>query len=81
MLGGALTGQQNYTEAEPLLLGGYEGMKARQAKLPAYAKARLAECIERLVTLYDAWGKADKAREWRQNLEAADKSNQRTSSN
>ena len=35
MLGGAFLGQKKYTEAEPLLLAGYEGMKQREATIPA----------------------------------------------
>ena len=34
-LGEALSGQGRYAEAEPLVVGGYEGMKAREAKIPA----------------------------------------------
>ena len=38
MLGGALLGQKKYAEAEPLLLAGYEGMKARADKIPPQGK-------------------------------------------
>jgi hypothetical protein len=34
-LGSSLLGPKHYTEAEPLLLAGYEGMKQRQATVPA----------------------------------------------
>jgi serine/threonine protein kinase/lipopolysaccharide biosynthesis regulator YciM len=70
LLGGALLGQQKYAEAEPLLLQGYDGMKQREASIPAQGKVRLSEALERLVQLYDAWGKKDKADEWRSNLRA-----------
>src|SRR5207249_5022929 len=70
MLGQALLGQQKYADAEPLLFGGLQGMKQREAKIPANAKVRLTEALERLVQLYDAWGKPDKAAEWRKELEA-----------
>ncbi|HEV2945737.1 MAG TPA: tetratricopeptide repeat protein [Gemmataceae bacterium] len=69
LLGGALVGQKKYAEAEPLLLQGYEGMKQREAKIPAKWKVRLAECLERLVQFYDAWGKPDQAAQWRKKLE------------
>ena len=65
-----LLGQKNYADAEPLLLAGYEGMKAREAKIPPAGKPRLTEAIQRLVDLYGAWGKPDQAAEWRKNLEA-----------
>jgi hypothetical protein len=71
LLGGALARQQKYADAEPLLLQGYQGLKERAAKIPAQGKARLTEAPERLVQLYEAWGKPDDAARWRQELEAA----------
>jgi tetratricopeptide (TPR) repeat protein len=68
MLGGSLLGQTKYALAEPLLLSGYEGMKAREAKIPAPGKPRLPEAGDRLVKLYDAWRKPEKAAEWRKRL-------------
>jgi tetratricopeptide (TPR) repeat protein len=76
MLGGALLGQKKYADAEPLLLGGYEGMKKREEKAPGAnatgspIKIRLTEALERLVQLYDATGKKDEAAKWRKELEA-----------
>ena len=69
MLGGALAGQQKYADAEPLLLAGYEGMKQREATIPPQGKVRVREAVERLVNLYDAWGKKDEADKWRKVLE------------
>jgi tetratricopeptide (TPR) repeat protein len=66
--GGSLLGQKKYAEAEPLILQGYEGMKAREAKIPAPSKKYLAEAAERVVKLYEAWGKPDKAAQWRDKL-------------
>jgi serine/threonine protein kinase/tetratricopeptide (TPR) repeat protein len=71
MLGEALLGQKKYAGAEPLLLAGYQGMKARQATIPSQSKARVTEVLERVVQLYDAWGKQDEAARWRKELEAA----------
>ena len=34
LLGGSLLGQKKFAEAEPLILAGYEGMKAREDKIP-----------------------------------------------
>jgi tetratricopeptide (TPR) repeat protein len=68
LLGGALLGQKKYTEAEPLLLSGYEGMTQRKEKIPAAGKVRLKETLHRLVQLYDATGRADQAAEWKQKL-------------
>ena len=71
-LGGALTGQGKYGEAEPLVLKGYDGVTAHEAKLPAEAKPRLLEAAERVVRLYEAWGKPDKATEWKGKLGLSD---------
>jgi hypothetical protein len=70
MLGGALAGQKKFQEAEPLLVEGYSGLKARAAKIPPAAQPRLAEAIRRLVDLYTAWEKPEEAEKWRTELEA-----------
>src|SRR5262249_46813677 len=69
VLGGALLGQQKYAESEPHLLQGYEGMKQREAKIPARSRAELTEALERLVELYDAGGKKDRVDEGRKRVE------------
>jgi hypothetical protein len=68
MLGGSLLGQQKFADAEPLILAGYEGMKAREAKIPPPGRPRVAEGGERVIRLYEEWGKKDKAAEWRTRL-------------
>jgi serine/threonine protein kinase len=68
LLGGSLLGQKKYAEAEPLLLQGYEGLKAREAKIPDREKKDLAEAGARIVSFYEAWGKIDKAAEWMEKL-------------
>jgi hypothetical protein len=68
MLGDSLLGQKKYALAEPLLISGYEGLKAREATIAAAGKPRLPEAGERLVKLYDAWGKPEKAAQWRNKL-------------
>jgi serine/threonine protein kinase len=70
LLGAALLAQKKYTEAEPLLVGGYEGLKQRQAKIPAKEKNRLTEALERLVQFCEATGKKDESAKWRKELEA-----------
>ena len=63
-------GQKNYAEAEPLLLQSYQGLQQRQASLPPILNAprRITEALERLVQLYDAWGKPAQAAEWKKKL-------------
>jgi hypothetical protein len=70
LYGGSLLGQGKYAEAEPLILSGCEGLTARDAKIPAPAKERLIEAGERVVQLYIAWGKKERAGEWRAKLAA-----------
>jgi len=73
LMGGCLLGQRKYAEAEPLLLSGYEAMKAREDKMPEVGKPRIKEALTRLVQLYEAWGKPDKAAEWKQRLAGSEK--------
>ena len=63
-------GQKNYAKAEPLLLQSYQGLQQRQASLPPILNAprRITEALERLVQLYDAWGKPAQAAEWKKKL-------------
>jgi hypothetical protein len=68
-LGAALAGQAKYPEAESLLIGGYEGMETREAKIPAPFRKLLAAAAARIVPFYEAWGKPDRAAEWRKKLE------------
>jgi tetratricopeptide (TPR) repeat protein len=71
MLGAALLGQKQYAGAEPLLRKGWEGMKQHEAMIPPPAMDRLTEALQRLVRLYDEWGKPDEAARWRKELGAA----------
>jgi hypothetical protein len=45
-LGGALLGQQKYADAEPLLLKGYDGMKARENTIRLFDVARRQQVAE-----------------------------------
>jgi serine/threonine protein kinase len=67
-LGAALAGQRRHAEAEPLILAGYEGLKARATKIPAVRRMSLVEASNRVVALYDARGMRDKAVELRRKL-------------
>ncbi len=74
LLGGTYLVQKKYADAEPLLVQGYEGMKKHEAKIPEEFKApRLSEGLERLVKLFDEWGKPDEAAKWRKELESLPK--------
>jgi hypothetical protein len=68
LLGASLLGQKKFDEAEPLLIKGYEEMKEREAKIPAPFKHYLTEAGERVVRLYEDWGKPEEAAKWRAEL-------------
>jgi tetratricopeptide (TPR) repeat protein len=68
MLGGSLLGQKKYAEAEPLLRAGYEGMKAREVKIPPMGRARLPEAIERLIRLCQETDRLAEAANWQAEL-------------
>ena len=53
--------QRRFADAEPLLLGGYEGL--RGALGPPDPRTRAG--LTRLVALYDAWGNREKAKTYR----------------
>jgi eukaryotic-like serine/threonine-protein kinase len=67
-LGEALLGQDRYSEAEPLVVSGYEGLKAREGKIAPNAKSLLRDAEGRLPRLYEAWGRPEKAAQWRRKL-------------
>jgi len=71
MLGGALLGLDNLSEAEPLLLDGYQGLKARETSIPAdFRVVRISQAIERLMDLSTRRGDAPAAALWQSRLEA-----------
>jgi eukaryotic-like serine/threonine-protein kinase len=73
LVGAALAGQKKYAESELLLIDGYEGLKEREERIPAvWREKRPAQAGARIVELYDAWGKPDKAARWRAKLGLAD---------
>lgn len=70
MLGGALLGQEKYADAEELLLAGYRGLKAAELQVPVKNRVLVTQALERLVKLYEAWGKPDEAAKWRAELKS-----------
>jgi hypothetical protein len=67
-LGAALLGQGRVTEAGPLLLEGYEGMKAREAAIAGLDLPLLTEAGERLARYHEAKGHPEKGVEVRNEL-------------
>jgi serine/threonine protein kinase/tetratricopeptide (TPR) repeat protein len=70
-LGVSLAAQKKFTEAEPLLLAGYEGMKSRERSMRPDERAdNLPDALGHLVQFYTDSGQPEKAAEWRQKLDA-----------
>jgi serine/threonine protein kinase/tetratricopeptide (TPR) repeat protein len=65
LLGGALLAMKKFDEAGPLLVSGYEGMKAAEAKIPASRKFRLPEACDRLIQFAEATNKPDDVKKWK----------------
>jgi eukaryotic-like serine/threonine-protein kinase len=63
-LGRALVGQRRFVEAEPLLLRGY----GRLVTSVAADEGDRQLALDAVIDMYDAWGKPDKAAEWRKKL-------------
>jgi hypothetical protein len=68
LLGGSLLSQGRYAEAEPLVVQGYEGMKARESRMPLPQRFHLREAAERVVQHYEAWNQPDRATTWKARL-------------
>lgn len=64
MLGGALLGLKKYADSEPILLKGYEGMKAREKLIPLQSTTYLRAAIDRLIELYSVTSKPDEVTKW-----------------
>jgi len=76
LLGECLCAQGRYAEAEPLLVESYPHIKADFG----LRRLRGIQALERIVHLYESWGKPEKAAEYRRMLRAAKESNPAASS-
>jgi serine/threonine-protein kinase len=63
-LGECLSAQKRYNEAEPLLLSSYEVLK----KSSSQNSPQLKTALQRLVKLYENWGRPDAANQYRSEL-------------
>jgi hypothetical protein len=61
LLGGALLGQGRYTDAESLVVPGYEGLKAREAMIGLANRETVREAAEQVIRLYENWDKTELA--------------------
>jgi tetratricopeptide (TPR) repeat protein len=69
LLGLAVMERGRFAEAEPLLVEGYRGLAERRSAVPAAVS--VPEAGQRIVRLYNEWGKSDAARQWSAELQAA----------
>ena len=69
MIGLALFAQQAYPKAEQFLLQGYQDLEKQLSKKPSTSGAKLLrETVGRLIELYNATDRAEKAAPWREKL-------------
>jgi tetratricopeptide (TPR) repeat protein len=64
LLGAATAGTGQFVEAEPLLLESFNALEED----PRVSAETRRSALERIVALYQSWGKPDKASQWREKL-------------
>lgn len=69
-LGYALTHLGRFEEAEVLVVSGYLDFVAREKQVPGLSKGLLKDAGDYVVELYEAWGRPDRAAEWRAKIAA-----------
>ncbi len=70
-LGACLLQHEKFSDAEPLLLTGYAGLRQYEERIPvAIRRERLAAALQPLVQLYKNWNKPDEAAKLQQELDA-----------
>jgi eukaryotic-like serine/threonine-protein kinase len=65
VLGECLTAERRYAEAEPILL---RARASLETSCGSPTDTRVVQATQRVAALYDAWGKPQKAAEWRAKL-------------
>jgi tetratricopeptide (TPR) repeat protein len=68
MLGGTLFDQGKYSEAEPFLASGSQGMLDRFDRIPAGSRATVKAAIRCLVQVYEKMGQPNNADRWKKKL-------------
>jgi tetratricopeptide (TPR) repeat protein len=68
MLGGALLGQKKHADAAPLLVAGYEGMKAREKTIPKTGGSEecIPDALDWIIQLYTATSKPDEVKKYQE---------------
>ena len=68
MLGSSLAGQGKFSDAEQLLVSGYEGLAKRESTVPAPNRAGLQQAGNRVLQLYRDWRKPEQTARWQEEL-------------
>jgi serine/threonine protein kinase/tetratricopeptide (TPR) repeat protein len=68
LLGGALLGQEKFSEAEPLLLSAIAGLDAHRDEIPVPGHRHIEATLTRLVKLYESTGQHGEAARWNARL-------------
>lgn len=71
VLGGCLVGQGKLTDAEPLLVAGYEGLKQRKERIPENAGPWILQSLHRLLNLYEILNRPEKASHYQAEINQA----------
>jgi hypothetical protein len=69
MVGQALCGEGKFSEAEPLLLAGYQGLKQRRDSIPFAVEKQMRNALESLAKLCEATNRHEQADRWRKELD------------
>lgn len=66
LLASSLADVQQSEKAEALLISSYNALRKQRDEIPAYKRVTcLNDAVDRVVRFYEAWGKPEKADEWR----------------
>jgi serine/threonine protein kinase len=60
--------QKNYEKAEPLLVGAYDAFASAATNTSPSTQSLQKRTAERIVLLYEGWGKSEQAAQWREKL-------------
>lgn len=64
LLGQTLVGLKRYSDAEPLLLAGYDGMERHEAIIPKTVQSQLPETLDRMIEMYTALNNPEQVKKW-----------------
>jgi serine/threonine protein kinase/uncharacterized protein HemY len=65
MLAASLAAQSKFADAEPLLKDAYRGLVEREAAIPSENRSVVEQANQRIIQLYESWGKPKEADVWR----------------